>query len=122
METLIGFIEQGVAYTGRNLTKRHGRPYLISSSYEINLLANSMQNRICLRYTTLLINCNRQAYGYNAVSRSTVNLAVKRLQPKITKKPKKKQGTKKGGKRKYARYRQVKQWLIMINRPPEDKK
>ena len=93
-KTLISCIEQEVKYTGRNVTKKHGRPYLLSSSYEINLLANSMQNRLGLRYTTLLINCHRQTHGDNAVSRSTFNLALRRLQPKITKIRKIRQGTK----------------------------
>ena len=82
-KTLISCIEQGVKYTGRNAIKKHGRPYLLSSSYEITLLVNSMQNRLGLHYTTLLINCHRQTHGDNEVSRSTVNLAFRRLQPKI---------------------------------------
>ena len=81
----ISCIDQGVKYTGRNVTKKHGRPYLLSSSYETNLLANSTQNRLGLRYTTLLINFHHQTHGDNAVSRSNVNLALRRLQPKITK-------------------------------------
>ena len=32
-KTLISCIEYGVKYTGRNITKNHGRPYLLSSSY-----------------------------------------------------------------------------------------
>ena len=83
MEKVIICIEQGVKYTGRNVTKNHGRPHLLSYSYEINILADSMQNRLGLRYTTLLINCHLQTNGDNAVSRSTVNLAFRRLQPKI---------------------------------------
>ena len=84
-KALISCIEQGVNYTGRNVTKNHGRPYLLSYSSEINLLENSMQNRLGLRYATLLINCNRQAHGYNSVSKSTFNLDFRRLQPIITK-------------------------------------
>ena len=42
-KTLISCIEQGVKYTGRNVTKNHGRSYLLSSSYEINLLATPAQ-------------------------------------------------------------------------------
>ena len=80
-----------------------------------------MQNRLGLRYKTLLINCHCQSHGDNAVSRSTVNLAFRRLQPKITKIQKIQQGTKNEGKWKEARYRQVKQWLIMLNRLPEEK-
>ena len=51
--------------------------------YEINLIANSMERRLVLRYTTLLINCHRQTNGDNAVCRSTVNLAYRRLLPLI---------------------------------------
>ena len=80
-----------------------------------------MQNRIGLRYTTLLVNCHRHTYGDNAMSRSTVELAFRRIQPKITKILKIKQGTKNEGKWKEARYRQVKQWLIMLDRLPEEK-
>ena len=82
-KTLIGCIEKGVKYTGKNVTKNHGRPYLLSSSSEINLLVNSIQNRLGLRYTTLLINFHCQTYGDNVVSKSTVNLAFRRLQPQM---------------------------------------
>ena len=80
--------------------KNNGIPYSLSSSYAINLLENSMQNRPGLRYTTLLINFHRQTHGDNAVSRSTVNLAFKKLQPKITKNQKIQQGTNNEWKRK----------------------
>ena len=101
---LISSIEKGVKYTGKNVTKKHGRPYFLSSSYEINLLSNSMENRLGLRYTTLLINFHRHTHGDKAVSRSTVNLDFGRLQPKITKIEKIQQGTKNKGKWKEARY------------------
>ena len=97
-KTLISCIELGVKYTGRNVTKNHGRPYLLYSSYEINLIANSRQNCLGLRYTTLLINFHRQTQGENAVSRFTVNLAFMILQPKITKINKTKKGTNNEGK------------------------
>ena len=74
-EKLIGCIEQGVNYTGINATKNHGRRYLLYYSYEINMLADSMQNCLGLCYTTTLINCHRQTRGDNSVSRSTFNLA-----------------------------------------------
>ena len=80
-----------------------------------------MQNRLGLRYTRLLINFHCHTHGDNAVSKSTVNLALRRIQPKITKIQKIQQGTKNEGKRKEARYLQVKQWLIMINRIPDEK-
>ena len=57
---MISSLDKGVKYTGNNETKKHGRPYLIYSSYEINLIANSMGKRLGLRYTTLLINCHCQ--------------------------------------------------------------
>ena len=85
------------------------------------MLANSMENRLGLRYTTLLINCHRDTHGGNAVSRSTFNLAFRRLQPKITRIQKIQQGTKNEGQWKEARYRQVKQWLIILDRLPEEK-
>ena len=44
-----------------------------------------MQNRLGLRYTTLLINCHCQKNGDNAVSRSSVNSAFRRLQKKYRK-------------------------------------
>ena len=118
-KTLISCIEKGVKYTVKNVTKKHCRPYLLYSSSGINMLANSMENCIDLRYTTLLINCHRHTHGDNSVSRSTVNLAFRRLQPKITKIQKIQQGTNNEGKCKEARYRQVKQWLIMLERFPE---
>ena len=43
---MISYLEKGVKYTGNNETKKNGRPYLISSSYEINLIANSMERRL----------------------------------------------------------------------------
>ena len=108
-KTLISCIEKGVTYTGNNVTKKHGRPYLLSSSYRINLLDNSMGNRLGLLYTTLLINCHRHTNGDNAVIRSTVNLSFRRLQPKIIKIKKIQQGMKNEGKWKESRYLQVKQ-------------
>ena len=118
---MIGSLEKGVKYTRKNETKKHGSSYLISSSYEINLIANSMEKRLGLRYNTLLINCHRQTNGDNAMCRSTVNLAYRRLQPKITRVQIIQQGTKNEGKWKETRYRQMKQWLIMIDRLPEEK-
>ena len=102
---MISYLEKGVKYTGNNGTKRSGQPYLISSSREINMIANSMERRLGLRYTTLLINCHRHRKGENALCRSTVNLAYKRLQPRITKIQKIQQGTNNEGKWKEERYR-----------------
>ena len=53
-----------------------------------------MERRLGLRYTTLLINCHRYTNGENAVCRYTVDLAYKRLQPRITKVQKMHQCTK----------------------------
>ena len=98
MKTMISSLEKGVKYMGNNETKKNGIPYLISSYYEINIIANSMERRLGLRYTTLLINCHCQTKGDNAVCRSTVNLAYRRLQPKITRTQKIPQGTNNEGK------------------------
>ena len=57
-----------------------------------------MKNRLGLRCTTLLIYCHSHTHGENAVSRSTVNLAFRRLQPKINKNQKTQQGNKNEGK------------------------
>ena len=96
-------------------------PHLLSSLDELNILADLMEKRLGLRYTTQLINCYRQRNGFDAVSKSTVNLAFLRLQPKITRIQKIQQGTKNEVKWKESRQRQTKQWLIMLNRLPEDK-
>ena len=80
-----------------------------------------MEKKLVLRYTTHFINFHRQQNGFDAVCKSTVNIAFLRLQPKITRIQKIQQGTKNEGKRKEARQRQTKQWLIMLNRLPEDK-
>ena len=69
----------------RSHPKKHDKPYLLSYSYEINLLASSTQNCLGLCYITLLINCHCQTHGENAVSSTTVNLAFRRLQPKYKK-------------------------------------
>ena len=110
-------------YTGNNYNlSRHFNPsYLVSNVDEINLLENSMENRLGIVYATKLLNFHRHQNGVNAVSRSTVNLAFSRLGPKITRIQKIQQGTKNEGKWKEARQRQTKQWLIMLNRLPEDK-
>ena len=63
-------------YTGNNNVTRNLNPsYLLSNLDELNPLADSMGNRLGLRYTTKLINCHRYRNGLNAVCRSTVNLA-----------------------------------------------
>ena len=108
-------------YTGNNCTRHLNPPYLLSNLDELNILAYSMENRLGLRYTTHIINFHRHQNGFDAVCTSTVNLAFLRFQPKITRIKKIQQGTKNEGKRKESRQGETKQWLIMINRLPEDK-
>ena len=88
---------------------------------ELNIVANSMENRLGITYTTKLLNCHHHQNGVDAVCRSTVDLAFLRLAPKITRIQKIQRGAKNEGKCKEARQRQTKQWLIMINQLPEDK-
>ena len=88
---------------------------------ELNILADATEDRLGLRYTTQLINCHCHQNGFDAVCKSTVNLAFLRPQPKITRIQKIQQDTKNEGKWKEARQSQTKQWLIMLNRLPEDK-
>ena len=102
-------------YTGNNFTRHLNPPYLLSNLDELNIISDSMENRLVLRYTTQLIHCHRHHNGFDAVCKSTVNLAFLILQPKITRIQKIQQGTENEGKWKEARQRQTKQWLIMIN-------
>ena len=109
-------------YTGYNNVTRNLNPsYLLSNLYELNLLSDSMENRLGLSYTNKIINCHRHQNGFDAVCRSTVNLAFLRLQPKITRIQKIQQGTNSENNWKEARQRQTKKWLIVLNRIPEDK-
>ena len=97
------------------------QPKLLSNPDELNILAYAMENGLGLRYKTHLINCRRHHNGFYAVCKSTVNLAFLRLQPKRTRIQKIQQGTKNEGKWEEARQLQTKQFLIMLNRLPEDK-
>ena len=110
-------------YTGNNYNlSRHFNPsYLVSNVDEINLLANYMENRLGITYTTKLLNCHHHENGVDAVCRSTVNLSFSRLAPKMTRIQRIQQGTNNDSKWKEERQRQTKQWLIMLNRLPEDK-
>ena len=98
-------------YTGNNYNlSRHFNPfYLVSNVDEINLLANSMENRLDIAYTTKLLNCYCHQYVVDAVCRSTVNLSFLRLVPTITRIQKIQQGTKNEGKWKKARQLKTKQ-------------
>ena len=85
-------------YTGNNYVRRHlNPPYLVLNLDEINILADSMENRLGLTYTTKLINFHRHQNDFDAVCRTTVNLAFLRLTPKITRIQKIQQGTKNEG-------------------------
>ena len=101
---MISCIDQGIKYTGRNETGKDDKPHLVNSYSEINLFENSMQNRLGLRYTTLLINYHCQTQGENAVISSNFNSAFRRILPKTIKNQKIQQGPNNGGKRKVARY------------------
>ena len=85
-------------YTGNNCTRHLGQPYLLSNPDELNILADAMEHKLGLRYTTHLINCRRHHKGFNVVCKYSVNLAFLRLQPKRTRIWKIQQGTKNGGK------------------------
>ena len=78
------FKEMEQEYTGNNDIRHLNPPYLLSNVDELNILADAMENRLGLRYTTHLINCHSRHKGFNAMCKSTVNLAFLRLQPKIT--------------------------------------
>ena len=109
-------------YTGNNNVTRYLNPsYLLSNLDELNILADLMENRLGISYTPQLINFHRYRNGFDAVCRSTVNIAFLRLQPKITRIQKIQQGTKNECKWKEARQRQTKKLLIMLNLIPEDK-
>ena len=108
-------------YTRNNCIRHLGQHYLLSNLDELNILADAMENKLCLRYKTHIINFHRHHKVFNAVCKSTMNLAFLILQPKITRIKKIQQGTKNEGKWKEARHHQTKQWLIMLNRLTEDK-
>ena len=86
--------EMDEEYTGNNCTRHFGSPYLLSNPYEPNILADEMENRPGINYTTSLINCHHNHKGFNAVCKSTVNLGFLILQPKISIIKKIHQGTK----------------------------
>ena len=95
-------------YTGNNCTRHLGQPYLLSNTDELNILADTMEKKLGLSYTTHLINCRLHHKGFNAVCKSTFNPAFLRLQPKRTRIHKIQQVNKNGGKWKEARHRQTK--------------
>ena len=87
-------------YTENKCTRHLNPPYLLSIPDELNIVADVMENRPGIRYTTHLINFHRHHNGFDAVCKSTVNLAFLRLQPKMTRIQKIQQGTKNKGQRK----------------------
>ena len=90
-------------YTGKNCTRHLGQPYLLSNPDELNILADAMENKLGLHYTTHLINYHFHHKGFNSVCKSPVNLDFLRLQPKRTRIQKIQQGNKDEGKWKEAR-------------------
>ena len=108
-------------YTGNNYARHLGQPYLLPNPDELNILADKMENKLGLCYTTHLINFHRQHKRFNAVCKSTVKLDFLIFQPKRTRIQKIHQGNNTEVKCKEARQQQTKQWLIMLNRLPEDK-
>ena len=54
-------------YTGNNFTRHLNPPYLLSNLDEINILADSIENRLGLCYTTVIINFYRHKNGFDAV-------------------------------------------------------
>ena len=54
-------------YTVNNCTRHLNPPHLLSNLDKLNILADAMENRLGLRYTTHLINCHRHHNGFDAV-------------------------------------------------------
>ena len=69
-------------YTGNNCTRHLGQRYLLCNPDELNILVDAMEKKPGLRYTTHIINCHRHQNVFDAVCKSTVNLAFLILQPK----------------------------------------
>ena len=89
-----------------------GQPYLLSNPEEVNIFADATEKKLGIRYTTNIINCHRHNNIFNAVCKSTINLAFLRLQPKRTIIQKIQQGTKNEGKWKESRQRQTEKLSI----------
>ena len=51
-------------HTGNNCKRYLNPPYLLSNPDELNILADAMENRLGLLYTTHLINCHRHHNGF----------------------------------------------------------
>ena len=79
-----------------NSTRHFGQPSLLSNPDELNIIADVMENKLGLRYTTHHINVHRHHKGFNEVCKSTVNLAFLIIYPKRTRIQKIPQGTNEG--------------------------
>ena len=99
-------------YTRNNCIRHLGQHYFLSNLDELNILADAMENKLCLRYKTHIINFHRHHKVLNAVCKSTMNLAFLILQPKITRIKKIKQVTKNEVKWKESRQRETKNGLL----------
>ena len=86
--------EMDQEYTGNICTSNLNPLSLLSNLDELNILADAMENILGLLYTTYLINFHLHHKDFDAVCKSTVNLAFLRLQPKRTRIQKIQQGTK----------------------------
>ena len=85
-------------YTGNNNLTRYFNPsYLVSNLDELNILADSSGKQTWPHVQHQAPSCHRHRNGFDAVCRSTVNLAFLRLAPKITRIKKIQQGTKDEG-------------------------
>ena len=60
-------------YTGNNITRHLNPPYLLSNLDELNILVDSMEKILGLRYTTLLISCYRHQNSVDAVDLHTAS-------------------------------------------------
>ena len=117
-------------YVYRNGSTAHRKKYYkalwsilpFKNPDELNILEDAMEIHLGLRYTTYLINCHLHHKVFNAVCKSTVNIYFLIIQPNRKYIYIIQQGTKNDCKWKEARQCQTKQWLIMLNRIPEDKR
>ena len=73
--------EKGVHYTGKYYSKHIGRTYLIKYSNELNIIADYVRKCLGLCYTTSLIKYHHKTQVFDAVFKSTVNIAFYIIQP-----------------------------------------
>ena len=77
---------KGSSVHKKKYSKCTGIPYLIKYPNELNIIADCMEKRLRLWYTTSLINCHHKTQGFDEVYKYNFNLAFKILQPRIFKK------------------------------------